>query len=135
MAVRVNVYKNQTLVDSLEILRRFHIMEDSNDDVFWDAPPETLEERIRRRSLGWKPRGGSLLFECDGSEHQKTTGWLLSRWDLYVNGQQCPKGSYRKLTLKWPRVDLVYKSYRFEFLSPKFDNTQEPLPQPSKPRT
>lgn len=128
--VRVNVYKDEELLESLGLPGEFHVLLDREGEVFWKVP-EDPKESIRKRLHGQKSRGGDLILWCRGGEHQKQIERLLSIWGLWINGKRCEKGSYHRLAFKWPRVDLVYKSYRFEFLSPKFEGgEEEDLPQP-----
>lgn len=131
--VKLNIYKGNDLVDSLEIPVRFQILEDLDGDVFWRIPDEP-REAIRKRLQGHKPRGGSLLLWCGGSEDQKYIALIPHNWRLWINGIECPQGTYRNFPLKWARVELIYKSYHFEFLSPQFeDNQVMELPSPSRP--
>lgn len=50
-------------------------------------------------------------------------------WDLRTNGKQWEKKFYRRVVIKWAKVELGYQIYRFEFLFPEFEGTDFPLPE------
>lgn len=128
----VNVYKEGKLVDSLDaskaFLKGFHIYENPEIGLIWRLD-EDPRESIRKRLRGEKPRGGNLIIWMNG----RLIKWIPPNWDLWVNGRPCEKGSYRRFVIKWPKVELIYEPYRFEFLFPDLEgNYPGELPRPTR---
>lgn len=123
----VNVYKLGIPVDVKQVLVDFYIVQNREGDLYWETGDEQ-RENVRRRHDPSHRRGGVLEVWYMGG---RTIKLLSPEWELWVNGQQCERGSYRRLLLKWPKVDLIFGPYRFEFLQPELEG-HEPveLPRP-----
>lgn len=125
----VNVYKLGILVDTKQILSDFYIMENDEGEFYWQTGDEMRQNRdVRRRhDPGYQKRVGVLDIWYTGAEVK-----LVSpEWELWVNDKQCERGSYRRFSIRWPKVELIRGSYRFEFLQPELEG-HEPveLPRP-----
>lgn len=124
----VNVYKLGILVDNQQIDLDFYIMRNDEGEFYWETGDETRERMRHRHDPNRKRSGGVLDVWYMGGNRIKR---LSPEWELWINGQQCERGYYRRLFIGWAKVELIRDSYRFEFLQPEIeDHEPAELPRP-----
>ena len=100
-------------------------------DFQHDEEPHWVIEKTNSNDVSSRqqfPNKGCVIFV-----------WYSHKWinsispicELWINDIRCETGIYRDLDLKWPKVVIVYKAYRFEFLFSSLENKTTPeLPKP-----
>jgi len=128
----VNVYKLDVLVDTKQIYLDFYIVRNDEGEFYWETGDEQRENVRRRHDPSYQKRGGVLDVWYMGGNRIKR---LSPDWEMWVNGIQCERGTYRRLFIGWRKVELIRGSYRFEFLQPELEG-HEPveLPRPDNRR-
>lgn len=125
--ITVKVYKLGILVDTKQVVEDFYIVRNDEGEFYWETGDDA-RERMRHRHDPTRRRGGVLDIWYMGGNKIKL---VSPEWELWVNDKQCERGSYRRFRIRWPKVELIRGSYRFEFLQPELEG-QEPaeLPRP-----
>ena len=127
----VNVYKSGILVDTKQVSADFYTGENREGEIYWETGDEARENFRHRHDPSYQKRGGTLKIWFTGNIVKRVS----REWELWVNGQQCERGYYSFLRLKWPKVEIIIGAYRFEFLRPELEG-REPveLPRPGHGR-
>ena len=121
---KVRVYKDGELVSFIDLPQdtNFEVVENDKRGLYWEIPPDSEEIRRRRKQKSGEWGGVLMLFY----QNKRFVWGILDKWELRINGVRYEQASEfrRRCAIKWPKVELLYLSFRFEFLFPEFEETK-----------
>ena len=129
---KINVYLDNELTDTFEFLEEDHvgflicIDKIDGNKLSWQIN-EPFGNKFHNSQSNQKASYAAIVVWYSGYN----LGDVPPDWDLWINSKKCETGLYRNLGIKWPKVELVYKTYKFEFWFPAFeDMIEQELPSP-----